>query len=156
MQDTFTRFATRFNRLEPRNLASPLDLDEMERVLQTLLPQSYREFMLTHGELYAPGLLNLIVSHELDLYDLQNIMPPRQAIEDTHAYWEAGMPRYVIGFASDCMGNLFGFRRLRAARKRPNDCAVLVFDHDFVEVHRVAPSFESFLAAFLAIPDGAA
>jgi hypothetical protein len=63
------------------------------------------------------------------------------------------MPDTFIGFASDCMGNLFGFQRLAPSAVPPSDSVVYVFDHDFMEVSPVAPSFVSFLAAYIAIPE---
>ena len=38
----------------------------------------------------------------------------------------------------------------------PADAPVYIFDHDFAELRQVASSFESFLAAYVAIPSGPA
>jgi hypothetical protein len=57
-------------------------------------------------------------------------------------YRSAGMPQDVIGVASDCMGNMIGFRR---NGERCDDAPILFFDHDIVEVSEMAPSFDGFL-----------
>jgi hypothetical protein len=154
MSSTFENFVTRFNRRKDLVPALESDLVFMESALNTVLPSSYRQFVLTYGAVFTPSLLNLIVGHKLELFDVQNITSPREAVEGTTAYWSGGMPDDFIGFANDCMGNLFGFKRVTPPAVRPADAAVYVFDHDFVEVFEVAPSFEALLASYLAIPEG--
>lgn len=56
------------------------------------------------------------------------------------------MPDDIIGVASDCMGNIIGFRR---QTEPSEDAPVVFFDHDFVEVYELAPSFDEFLTWYL-------
>ena len=54
------------------------------------------------------------------------------------------MPDDIIGVASDCMGNMIGFRR----QAETSDDAPVVF-FDFVEVSELARSFDEFLSWYL-------
>ena len=143
-----------FNRHKTSLKASEDDLRYMETELNTVLPDSYRMFAKDYGEAYTPELLDIIVDKELDLFDVQNISLPRESVDNTKAYWSAGMPTDFIGFGSDCMGNLFGFKRLEPPASRPPDAPVFVFDHDFVEVKPVASSFITFLENYVSAADG--
>src|SRR5579859_8071455 len=86
-------------------------LNEIEAELDTKLPAAYREFMTRHGVIYTPQILEQIVDANLDHPDVQDFFKPHEVIDDTRAYWSGGMPEDVIGIASDCMGNMIGFRR---------------------------------------------
>jgi hypothetical protein len=123
-----------------------LQLDEIEVQLSTKLPVAYRDFMTRHGSVYTPDTLREIVKRDIDHPDIQNILEPAEAIEGTKAYWSAGMPKDVIGVGSDCMGNMIGFRRQST---RSDDATVFFFDHDFVEVHELARSFDDCLAWYV-------
>ena len=123
-----------------RARAAEADVNYMEAALKTVLPASYRTFITSWGEAFTPSLLTLIVNKELNLFDVQNIPLPRRAVEDTQLYWSGGMPSHLVGFANDCMGNLFGFARLKPDSARPSDAPILVFDHDANEVFQVAGS----------------
>jgi hypothetical protein len=139
-------FVARFHFGEGKRTASDLKLDEMETALGTRLPAAYRTFMKRHGVVYTPDILKEIVEKNLDHPDVQDILEPREAIVNTRAYWSGGMPDNVIGIASDCMGNMIGFHRQAVSS---DDAPVVFFDHDFVEVYEVAPSFDEFLVWYL-------
>src|SRR5512143_553791 len=156
LQSVSERFMQLFNRSENAARPTEADLVFMEAALDTVLPASYCAFITSWGEAFTPSLLTLIVNKQLDLFDVQNIPLPREAVEDTKAYWSGGMPTDLIGIASDCMGNMFGFARLAHGSPRPPDAPVLVFDHEANEVFQVAPSFEAFLQAFIAAAGEAA
>ena len=102
--------------------------------------------MTCHGLVYTPETLQEIVAENIDHPDIQNINDPVEAIAGTKAYWSGGMPEDVLGVGGDCMGNMIGFRRQAA---RSEDSPVVFFDHEFVEVYEVAPSFDEFLQWYL-------
>ena len=118
----------------------------MERELRTKLPLAYREFMRRHGEAYTPDILDEIVDKNLEHPDVQNFDGPHETTKGTQAYWSGGMPDDFIGVASDCMGNMFGFAR---RTETLDDAPVLFFDHEFVDVAEVAPSFDALLSWYL-------
>jgi hypothetical protein len=78
--------------------------------------------------------------------DIQEFLKPKEAIEHTKANWSGEMPADIIGFASDCMGNMIGFRRQSTPS---NDSPVVFFDHEYVEVSEVSPSFDEFLTWYM-------
>lgn len=121
-------------------------LDAIEAALKTHLPASYREFMQRHSVVYTPSILDEITAKKLHRSDLQEFFKPKDVIEYTQMSWSGGMPDDVIGFASDCMGSMFGF--LRQALPS-DDSPVVFFDHDYVTVEEIAPSFDEFLSWYL-------
>jgi hypothetical protein len=115
-------FVARFHIGDPPSPATDREIDRIGTELNTAIPAVYRRFMTQYGPVSA-----------------------------TKAYWSAGMPSDVIGVASDCMGNLFGFRRQTGTI---DDAPVVFFDHDFVEVSEMADSFDEFLQWYLDNIDG--
>ena len=92
-------------------------LDEIHHIeieLNTVLPQSYIDFITRYGEAYAPSLLSLIVDEDYELFDIQNITSTKETIEGTKMYWSGGMPDDLIGFGNDSMGNMFCFKKNRS------------------------------------------
>jgi hypothetical protein len=140
------RFVARFHSGAPQSPVSEDLLDEVERGLSTALPTAYREFMTRHGIVHTPRLLELLSARDLDHPDVQDFLAPSEAISNTQNYWSAGMPADVIGIASDCMGNMIGFRRQSV---RSDDSPVVFFDHDYVDVRDIAASFDEFLLWYL-------
>jgi len=102
--------------------------------------------MTQHGPVYTPDTLHVIADGNIVHPDIQYILDPAESIEGTKGYWSAGMPEDVIGVASDCMGNMIGFRRQSSVS---DDAPVEFFDHDFGVVYEIAASFDEFLAWYL-------
>lgn len=139
-------FVSRFHFGKRSEPATDQQLDAVEAALITKLPTAYRQFMSQHGVAYTPSILREIVDAKLGYPDIQEFLDPQQAIEISRMYWSGGMPDDVIGIASDCMGNMFGFHRQSSVS---DDAPVVFFDHDFVEVYDQSPSFDEFLAWYL-------
>jgi hypothetical protein len=139
-------FVARFHIGGERTPVTDEQLDGVEAALKTKLPAAYRQFMIRQGVVHSQGILGEIVDNELAHPDIQDFLEPQEAIGNTKSYWSAGMPEDVIGIASDCMGNMIGFHRQDSPS---DDASVLFFDHDFVEVNEIAPSFDEFLAWYL-------
>jgi hypothetical protein len=140
------RFVTRFHFGSPPIPAAEQLLDMIEIELNTKLPSAYREFMMRHGAIHTPLILESLAAQSIDYLDVQDFLAPQEAIDNTKAYWSGGMPEDVIGIASDCMGNMFGFRR---QSESSDDEPVVFFDHDYVEVRELAVSFDEFLLWYL-------
>lgn len=131
------------------------EIRQIEIELNTVLPQSYIEFLSNYGEAYAPSLLDLVVDEDSELHDLQNITSVKKTIEATKLYWSGGMPDDLIGLGNDSMGNMFCFKKIDRASERPDDLPVWFFDHDFAEVSRISNSFDSWLEAFIVLKKSA-
>jgi hypothetical protein len=140
------QFVDRFHFGELPRPVTDSELDGVEIALHTVLPSSFRTFMMRFGAVYTPGILDAICNKGLDHPDVQDVLTPDESIENTKGYWSAGMPADVIGVASDCMGNMFGFRR---CRQRCDDLPIVFFDHDFNETSKVSESFDAFLEWYL-------
>ncbi len=148
------KFIKEFHYGEPEKFS----LDEIHQIeieLNTVLPQSYIDFMTEYGEAYAPSLLSLIVEEDSELHDLQNITTIKDTIEGTKMYWSGGMPDDLIGFGNDSMGNMFCFKKYDQKSERPNDLPVYFFDHDFVKVSKISNSFDSWLGDYILLKESA-
>lgn len=135
-------FVARFHVGDQPVASTDQQVDSFGEELGTATPEAYRRFITRFGAVYTPHLLDAIVDAGLDHPDVQNFLSVEEAVAGTKAYWAAGMPEDVVGVASDCMGNLLGFRRQTS---KSDDAPVVFFDHDFVEVAAVADSFDAFL-----------
>ena len=133
----------------PSTPATMNEIVQMESELDTRLPAAYVAFMLVHGAVYTPDILDLIVDREVDMADLQNIEPIREAIAGTKACWSAGNPHDLLGIGGDSGGNMFCFKRYPANAERPDDLPVWFFDHEFVESYEVSPSFDQWLLSYI-------
>jgi hypothetical protein len=141
-QEIHDRFVAMFHLGNPPLPFTEQQLDRIELELETKLPAAYRRFMICYGVIHTPSILRVICDKCLDHADVQDFLGPQDAIDNTKGYWSAGMPSDIVGFASDCMGNMIGFRR---QVEFSQDAPVLFFDHDFVDVNELAPSFYEFL-----------
>jgi hypothetical protein len=148
---THDRFVERFQFGERPRPLSETDLDAIESGLNTRLPLAFRQFMTRYGPVHTPRTLDLVTDLGLDHPDIQDFFPVDAAVENSRGYWAAGMPDNVIGVASDCMGNMIGFRR---SGERFDDLPVVFFDHDFVTVTELAPSFDACLQWYVSRADG--
>lgn len=144
--DIHRDFVDRFHIGDCQGPVSEAQLDRIESELATKLPIAFRQFMTKYGPVYTPDTLSEITEGKIDHPDIQYILDPAEVIEGTKGYWVAGMPEDVVGVASDCMGNLIGFRR---QSKVSDDAPVVFFDHDFIEVDQIANSFDEFLAWYI-------
>ena len=144
--DIHDAFVSRFRFGKRKKPATDKKLNAIESALNTKLPEAYRQFMKRHGVVYTPSILDEICDCKLEHPDVQEFFEPHQVIEDTKLYWSGGMPEDVIGIASDCMGNAIGFRR---QSKPSDDSPVVFFDHDYLKVYQLAPSFDGLLNWYL-------
>ena len=153
-QEIHEKFIKEFHYGEVEKL-SLHEIHEIEINLNTVLPQSYIDFLTRYSEAYTPSLLSLIVDEDADLYDLQNITSIKDTIEGTKMYWSGGMPDDLIGFGNDSMGNMFCFKKIDPNSERPDDLPVWFFDHEFVDVGQISDSFDSWLEAFILLKESA-
>jgi hypothetical protein len=141
--------------------ASPIPVEQLvaiESVIGTKLPQSYLEFATRIGTIYTPQLLDLMTGGESEIapegarMDIQNFLSPQEIVEATKSYWSAGMDDWLVAIASDCMGNVFGFRKT-IDDQRPDDAPVYVFDHDFCKTTEEEAGFDIWLRSFIRIKE---
>jgi hypothetical protein len=102
----YRRFVSTFHHGEKPIPVSPRDLDEAECVLGTMLPNSYRLFMTSFGEIYTPELFDLVPGLP-EMPDLKNLASLQEVVSETPGCWSAGTPHDLIVIGNDIMGNLF-------------------------------------------------
>ena len=61
-RELHARFARRFHFGVPPKPCALSALEEAETTLDTLLPESYRQFLMAHGPLFVPQLRDAIVA----------------------------------------------------------------------------------------------
>lgn len=130
------------------------DLMRIESELRTVFPSSFIDFATKIGALFTPSILNLVSGGDSEVppaeagFDVQYFFGADEILQTTLSYREAGMDSEMIAIASDSMGNVFGFRQHRDSN-RPEDAALLIFDHEFCSVHFEAKSFDAWIASFV-------
>jgi len=144
--DIHVEFVTRFHAGKRVVPVAARQLDKIDAALNTRLPEAYRQFMMRHGAVYTPSILDEIADGKLAKPDIQEFLKPGQVIENTKMYWSGEMPTDVVGIASDSMGNMIGFRRQSTPS---DDSPVVFFDHEYVELSEVSSSFDELLAWYL-------
>jgi hypothetical protein len=147
-QAFFGRFAERSAPVR----VSEEELTHAETELGVLFPDSYRTFVLRFGAFHMPGLLRVIVDHEVALHALQEFFAAKDIVEVTTMYRTGGMRDDLVGIASDCMGNLVCFS-MTDLKARRDDAPIYFFDHDFAEDSseemRSTEGFDDFLAQYV-------
>ena len=153
--EVHTQFADRFAETnESQKIPSIEDIQQLEVRLGTIFPASYVQFITQIGPIFTPTLLDLVTGGESEeapegaSFEVQNFFDLPEIEEAAKAYWAAGMDKSLIPFASDSMGNLFGFLR-RIEPQRIDDLPLHIFDHDFDTIEEEQISFDGWLESFI-------
>jgi len=131
--------------------APPRSTRSAEARLGLVFPRSYVQFVSAHGGAWTPTILDTIVERHLEHPDLHEVLTPAKAAEATCLMWRGGMPKELVMFAGDCMGNAFCFAKATSAR---DEAEVMFFDHDFEDVRPIAKGFDALLSWYLEHCDG--
>src|SRR5690348_13586123 len=97
------------------------ELAQVEAGLSTIFPVSYVAFATKYGAIWTPSILDLVTGGDSGIapegvsFDVQSFWSADEIIASSKRYWSAGMESNLVGIASDCMGNVFGFRRQQIA-----------------------------------------
>ena len=146
-EELYELFVTTFNVKDPLSPFRLDEIDDVEREIKTVLPESYVFFVKYFGPVYTPQLRVLL---QLDLdasYPLQDF----SSADEVLGCWQGvkELPERSIPFAADSKGNLFCFKGVALGTRRPPDQPVFVFDHEGETFKEIAPSFDAWLEAFL-------
>lgn len=146
----FGRFITLWTNPDyPPDAVSEGELNRAEDSLPTRLPAEYRNAVLQFGLPHPTiELLDAIVDRELELRDVNRFLSPSEIVTETEEWRALGLPKGLVAFASDCMGNLFCFpTQADVDGKVP----VFYFDHDQGSAEVIAPSFSGWIDEFCAL-----
>lgn len=150
--DFVRRFAVASTSHPARNRTpTAADIDAIEELLHARFPTSYRDFILRHGCVWTPRLSDHLESSGQPVSRAIEAFTP---VESMVAFdrWNASIPQPLLLFAADSLGDMVGFPKERVLA---DDLPVMVFDHEFNEVFRLADSFDLLLSAYAyGIPAG--
>jgi hypothetical protein len=145
------RFVDRFADASSPASVNPDQLVAVEHALDVRFPEAYREFVGHYGPLRLGGILRLIVSYEINLWDIRSFLTEVELLDVARLYANAGLKSSLIGFASDSMGNLFCFDRADLGIRK-DDAPVWFFDHEFSVDFRISASFDAWLSRYVDLP----
>jgi len=148
MRENFNLFYNRFNQNEFNEPNSETEIQSFETKFQINFPTEYRLFLSTYGDLYTPDILDLVCDNELDLNDVQDFWKIEKIRYDKEKEWTSQLDIDLIPFASDCMGNIFGFK-MEELRNKEQPEHIYFFDHDFDTIVKVSNSFVEWLDQYL-------
>jgi hypothetical protein len=149
--DVFSAFVTKWVGRVSQPAVGAQAIASLEKQLALRLPESYRRFVVSHGTPSTTvALLHSIVEGKHDVHDVSEFIALDELAKATAMYESGGMEPGFLGFATDCMGNMFLFRKADCVAGA-DDAPVWFFDHDFVAVEDEAPSFMMWLRRFVAI-----
>jgi hypothetical protein len=157
-EEIHREFVQRFSLpgLEKVTPARVADLQAVEDELETTFGAAYISFITGYGPIFTPGVSDALgdcevcVPPEEEVFAVREFLSPSQIVRDYKTCTAGGMPAWHIPFAVDFGGHLFGFRR-ETKHARPDDCPVLVFDHDYCKVRAEADSFDAWLEYYLSL-----
>lgn len=121
-------------------------LDSVEKDLGARFPASYRAFVLSHGSVWTPHLSDSLTQNTDEYLRAIEEFTPADKIIVFNQGWDASIPTPLLLFASDSLGDMVGFPRQSG---ESDDLPVMVFDHEFTEVERLAESFDLLLSMYL-------
>jgi hypothetical protein len=139
-----TQFAERFNQSDKSKPSTQMDIDTLERIFQIFLPIDYKTFLLNFGNIWTPGILNLVIDNELDINDVSQFWAIDKIIYDKQNEWTSHVSPEIIPFASDCSGNIFAFLR-HDLRFQTETADIYFYDHDFDTVEKISHSFKDWI-----------
>lgn len=146
--DIFKLFNEKFNKNDNSIPASISQINELEETYQIYLPKDHKIFLLQYGDIWTPDILDIIVDNDLELNDVQEFWSPNAIIEDKKSGFTSMQKDDLIGFASDCVGNVFAFKKIEL--KSPKQQAtVYLFDHDLGTCGIESRSFTTFIERYL-------
>lgn len=146
----FRQFVDKYNKNEEIKLATQTEIELLEKEFSIHLPADYKNFITTYGNIWTPDILDIVVDNQLDMNDVQEFWEIEKIVEDKKSEWTSQLQTDIIPFASDCMGNIFGF--LTADLKVLRETAdIYFFDHDFDTVDKISDSFTDWMDKFNSI-----
>lgn len=157
-EELHKQFVGRFSApaLEQIEPVALVELVAVEGELKITFPASYVSFITGYGPIFTPDVSDAVgdcevcVPPEEEVFAVREFLSLSQMVRDYRACVEGGMPNWLIPFAVDIGGHLFGFKR-GVKHPRPDDSAVLVFDNDYCEIRTEVDSFDGWLDYYLSL-----
>lgn len=110
------------------------------------LPDAYLRAVTEVGLPRPTGsLLTSLIAADADAGDVGDFFTPQEIADRLDHFRTTQTPEAFVAFASDCMGDRYGFLCPPSASARPVEGPVLRMDHETGEVQEVAGSFLDWL-----------
>ena len=143
----FRQFVDKYNKNEKIKLVIQTDIELIEKEFYIHLPVDYKTFIQTYGYVWTPDILDVIANKALDMSDVQEFWEIESIIDDKKNAWTSKLTIDIIPFASDCMGNIFGFLTSDLKQERQT-ASIYFFDQDFDTVDKISDSFTDWIDRF--------
>ena len=140
-------FSNRFNKKDDLKKASESDIQKLESEFGITLPKDYKTFIAEFGNISTPDILFIIVDKKIELNDVQDFWDIESITYDKKNEWTSQISTDLIPFASDSMGNIFGFLSTDLTTENET-ISVYFFDHDFDTVEKISDSFTEWINEF--------
>ena len=140
-------FSNRFNKKDDLKKASESDIQKLESEFGITLPKDYKTLIAELGNMWTPDILDIIVDNQLELNDVQDFWDIESITYDKKNEWTSQISTDLIPFASDSMGNIFGFLSTDLTTENET-ISVYFFDHDFDTVEKISDSFTEWINEF--------
>ena len=140
-------FSNRFNKKDDLKKASESDIQKLESEFGITLPKDYKTFIAEFGNISTPDILFIIVDKKIELNDVQDFWDIESISYDKKNEWTSQISTDLIPFASDSMGNIFGFLSTDLTTENET-ISVYFFDHDFDTVEKISDSFTEWINEF--------
>ncbi len=141
------QFVERFNQSDKAKPSTPNEIETLEQLIGICLPDDYKSFILVFGNIWTPGILDLIVDNKLDIYDVAQFWTIDKIIYDKQNEWTSHVSPEIIPIASDSSGNIFAFLK-QDLNISLNTANIYFYDHDFDTVEIIAESFTGWIDAY--------
>lgn len=147
---TLSRFVEKWTSPEyPPDCVSEAALCEAEEQLGFRFPADYVQDVLEIGLPHPNArLLDAIAERGLDDACPDGFNTPEEIVTATQEYRGAGMPSDLVVIALDVGGNAFCFLTQQITAEQRG---IWLFDHNFMTVKEIAPSFRAWINALCAI-----
>jgi hypothetical protein len=146
--ENFDLFFEKFNKSDTVENTLGSKIDELEKLYHIHLPIDHKDFIGKYSSMWTPDILDIIVDNDIELNDVQEFWSVEEIIEDRKSGFTSIQKDDLIGFASDCMGNVFAFKKAELNIENPQ-ANVYFFDHDMDTLAIEAPSFTAFVERYL-------
>lgn len=147
MTEAYLHFERSFNQNNDSAPFTITDIEKLETELEIKLPTDYGMFLLEHGNLYTPEILDIIVDNQIEINDFQNVWTVDDILFDKANEWTSNLEEDLVPFASDSMGNIFAFKRSDILQRKMN-APVYFYDQDFDTIENICDSFKELIERY--------
>jgi cell wall assembly regulator SMI1 len=141
------QFTGRFNENDEAEPWTQEEISRLEKRFGIKLPEDYKILVATYGDIWTPGIVDIIAENELDMNNVQDFWGFAMIIEEKKDMDKEETSKNLLPFASDALGNVFAFS-ISDLESSAETAAVYFLDYDFDTVEKTANSFTEWIDGF--------